>query len=125
MTIQNRFPGICTKCRCHVAPNAGVAVKVDGRWSVYCAAHAPGGAPQPAPTAARDASIAMRMVDGRVQIRPNGYLGSDLFDRYVAACGAAEYSRTERCNYATAEQVGAIVTRLADAGFKLDVDPQV
>lgn len=124
--MTNRYPGSCLTCRARVAAEAGLAVQIDGKWSVYCAAHAPGGArPQPAAQAPQDASIALRMADGRVQIRPNGYLGPDLFDRYRSACGGADYSRTERCNYASAELVGAIVTRLGTAGFKLDVDPAV
>lgn len=123
MTIPNRYRGTCTGCRATVPEQKGVAVKVDGKWSVFCAGCAPGGAA--ARAASTDATIEIRHAGERVRIRPAGYLGRDVFDRYLAACGGAQYDRTERCNYAALDLVGAIVTRLVAAGFKLDVDPDV
>jgi len=123
MTIPNRFKGTCTGCRKHVPEQAGVAIKVDGHWSVFCASCAPAGAV--ARVSSPDATIALRHVGDKIQVRPAGYLGSALFDAYRAACGGAEYNRVEKCNYATVDLVGAIVTRLVAAGFKLDTDPGV
>jgi hypothetical protein len=128
MTITNRFKGTCLTCRTHVAPNQGTATKVDGSWSVFCRKCGPSPRPsigQELSTKAPDATIALRFVSDRIQIRPAGYLGAEMFDAYRAACGGAEYSRNERCNYATVDLVGAIVTRLAKAGFKLDTDPAI
>lgn len=134
VVIVNRRPGQCLGCRQQVPPDHGYAVKSGSSWSVYHRDCAPEGvAPAPRPSigqqmgygAAPDATIVVRHVGDRIQIRPAGYLGADLFDSYRGACGGAEYNRTERCNYATVELVGAIVTRLVKAGFKLDVDPGV
>jgi hypothetical protein len=128
MTITNRFKGTCLTCRTYVAPNQGTATKVDGSWSVFCRKCGPSPRPsisQELSAKAPDATIALRFVSDRIQIRPAGYLGTEMFDAYRAACGGAEYSRNERCNYATVDLVGAIVTRLAKAGFKLDTDPAI
>ncbi len=134
VVIVNRRPGQCLGCSRQVPPDHGYAVKSGSSWSVYHRDCAPDGV-APAPRlsigqqmgygAAPDATIVVRHVGDRIQIRPAGYLGADLFDSYRGACGGAEYNRTERCNYATVELVGAIVTRLVKAGFKLDVDPGV
>lgn len=120
--MQNRHPGKCLTCRAQVAIGAGAVVKIDGSWSCFCAAHAPAHA-RPATA---DPTIELRIVDGgRVQIRPAGYLGGELFERYRSAAGGATYDRERRANYATPDLVGAIVTRLAAAGFRLDTDPAV
>lgn len=130
MTIRNRYPGTCLKCRARVASEAGVAVKVDGKWSVYCqpchsGAAAPRGTQRDvAPASDPTIEIAMVGVD-RVKIRPVAYLGADLFDRYREAAGGATYDKSERANFATVDMVGAIVTRLARAGFKIDAAPEV
>lgn len=134
MTIRNRYAQDCLKCRKRVDVEQGLAIRVDGKWSVYHRDCAPSGAaPQPRPSIgqqlghgkAPDSTVELRTVGDRIQIRPAGYLGADLFDRYRSACGGATYDRTERCNYASADLVGAIVVRLTAAGFKLDVDPAV
>jgi hypothetical protein len=126
VTITNRYQGTCLCCRKTVQAGQGLAIKVDGKWSIYHTGCAPGGAaPEPRQTSAPDATITLRHVGDKIQVRPAGYLGPDLFEAYRAACGGADYSRTERCNYAGVDLVGAIVTRLVAAGFKLDVDPGV
>jgi exonuclease VII small subunit len=127
MTITNQYPGFCLTCKARVQRQAGVAVKVDGRWSVFCSAHSPaaaaGGSPAAAVTIAN--AIEIRMEGARAIIRPASYLGPDMFERYRSACGGADYDRERKANRASLDIVGSIVTRLAREGFALDTDPEV
>lgn len=130
MTIRNKFPGSCLKCAKRVEAGAGLAIKVDGRWSCYHTGCAPDGAADNATRPARNAAqvenvIEVRMDAGRVLLRPQSYLGPDAFERFRSATSGATYDREARVNRATVEAASAIVVRLAREGFKLDVAPEV
>lgn len=36
--IENRYPGKCSWCGTQVGPGVGLAIKVRGRWVIYCRA---------------------------------------------------------------------------------------
>lgn len=34
--MRNKYPGLCLRCNCHVAPNTGYFQRVNGKWCVRC-----------------------------------------------------------------------------------------
>lgn len=46
----NRYPGKCYECGARVAEGRGSVVKVDGRWTTFCARHGAGGSAPPPDT---------------------------------------------------------------------------
>lgn len=63
--------------------------------------------------------------DGRASLRPAGYLGPEIFDRYRDACGGSTYNRETRAAFASIDSVTGIALRLARAGFRLDTAPEI
>lgn len=59
------------------------------------------------------------------RIKPKGYLGGDLFDRYRGAIEGARFDGATRTNVATLDKVPAIIRRLRDAGFGVDCEPSL
>lgn len=123
---RNRFPGVCTVCGVRVAPDAGVAVRVDGKFSVLCASHAGGGVSQPPqPPRGPRIRVSLSPSGDQVYFQPAEWLGSG-FDRYRGALsGSTTYRKEDRRSEAPLGQLSTLSDRLRVAGFELEVHPDV
>ena len=61
--------------------------------------------------------------DGRVQIKPIGYVTD--FRAYLTACNGAQFDNARKCQIATIDRTLTIVGALQAAGFTTEIDPAV
>lgn len=60
--------------------------------------------------------------DRGARIRPKGFLGDELFDRFRTAIAGARYDRTLKANIAPLDKIPGILKRLREADFVVDPD---
>ena len=64
--------------------------------------------------------------DGPVaRLRPDGFMGEDLYASFLAATNGARYDRVKSCRVAPLDRLPGILVRLRDAGFDVDLAPML
>jgi SNF2 family DNA or RNA helicase len=126
--MRNNYPGNCETCRTRVAASAGEATKLNGRWVVFCAAHAGAGV-TPAVTAAQAVLalvIRLTLAAGRVLCVPVSRLNGS-FETYLAATrgAGAAYSKADNGQICDVSKAPALIAALQSAGFTCDVSPEL
>jgi hypothetical protein len=119
----NRYPGTCHLCGSGVPAGVGFFLRADGRTVVLCTKH-----PQVQEVARARASspvICLTLVGDEVQVKPQGFLGGDLFEKYRVAAAGAAYRGTARASFAPVAQVAQISRRLVEAGFAVEASEEV
>jgi hypothetical protein len=114
-TMKNRMPAPCKVCGNNVAAGEGALAKENGAWKVTC---------QKCSGEAPAVKIQLTQEGANVVIKPTGYL-NDQFDAYRAACEGAKYDGIRKCQVAPLAKTPAIVAKLHEAGFVVDMPPSL
>lgn len=127
----NMYPGPCGKCGLRVKAQEGERTKRNGAWITLCL-ECYGTQPDTQEltktneNAVKAAKLSMRP-DGRVMIKPEGFLGTGTFDAYRDACkeGGAAFDATSKSNVCSIEGSVRVAEALKAVGFKVNVDPEL
>lgn len=117
MIIRNRIPARCCVCQAQIAVGAGWSEVNDGRWTSKCQPCS--GKVETKPT------VRVRMVDGQVMLKLDGFLGGDLFVTFRACIQGARYNMADKSNRMNPQDAPKALQALVDAGFLVDVGTDV
>ena len=111
----NRYPGKCATCGARVGAEEGSYSPEDRK--IFCKKH------NPAATAVK--AISVRFIGVEVAFAPVGFLGSEAFAAYQAACGGCRYDKNTRSQRAKPKDAAATIANLKKAGFEVDAPADV
>jgi SNF2 family DNA or RNA helicase len=115
--MLNRYPGKCAVCSKNVETGQG---DYNTATRALRCSECAGIVQKAAPTIA----VTSRG-DGRFAFAPTAFLGGTLFDQYRTACQGARYDPTLRAQVSEADRALTIVGALRNAGFVVDLRPDV
>ncbi len=118
----NKYAGPCAKCGQNTP--AGEGTLTGPPWRVFCR----GCYAAPAPVIpSRSGVVTIRLHDGRAEISPAGYLGRDVFGRYLEAMrrSGASYQTGNKSYRAEVASVPRVVEELRAAGLEPQVAPEL
>ncbi len=122
--MTNRYPGNCRKCGKRVGAGQGSASKLGGAWGVECADCKP---MEPAPTVDKGPlRIVVDVADnGETRVAPSAFLG-DRWHAYRAATAGMAFCKDDKSQRTRdLALAGRVLAALQQAGFLLDVAPEV